>query len=335
MNILVITSSMPGEVSLAAVAEFMGSRSLVIPIQSINNVHFIEEEIMKHSFFDITLDDKKELPKTALLFIGSYWNKDMLAKMGNHFVVDRFNSPEIPTKDEAFANAPHFFLANYIVRHGIHYQVFDSLILETSINHQKRLFTLLDQRYNSENILETEKLFSGLYFPKIKHNEERPAIETLKENVLQILQQRVTLDEVIERGSLIVEIRMNLAHERVLNNSSVRTLSNGERVAIVNAPDLVNITHDALHKKYPNVPLTATFALQLKNEKVELSISLRSQDMETPFDLKKLVSEINQMVATPEKKESLGMPNDKVSGGRIDFPQFIQVLEDIRFLAKK
>ena len=339
MTVLVITSSMPCEVSLAALTSFMGSDFLIVPMQSMSNIEQIKLDIITkiHSF---PLSKNRPFQQ-RLLFIGSYWDKTMLEDLSRTVKIDQYNFPETPTADDAFAKKPHFFVANYVALNGIQFKDIPVSFIQSTLKSHERFFTLLDQRYNSENVNETEQLFSGLYVPITKDlNETPPAMQVLFDNVLQVLQQRLALDDVLKTGRSIVDMRMNLAHERVLNNSSVRTLANGQKVVIVNAPDLINVTHDALHKKYPDVPLTTTVALQLKNDKVELSLSLRTYGGETSpssLDLKKLVNDINTKVAlwSSQKNEAIGMANENVGGGRIEFPQLLRMLQDVDFLAKQ
>lgn len=319
----------------------MGSDFLIVPMQSMSNIEQIEIDILqKIASFPLS---KNRPFQQRLLCIGSYWDKKMLERLSRTVKIDQYNFPETPTADDAFAKKPHFFVANYVALNGIQFKDIPVSFIQSTLKSHERFFTLLDQRYNSENVNETEQLFSGLYVPTTKDLNETPppATQVLFDNVLQVLQQRLMLDDVLKTGRSIVDMRMNLAHERVLNNSSVRTLANGQKVVIVNAPDLINVTHDALHKKYPDVPLTATVALQLKNEKVELSLSLRTYGGETSpssLDLKKLVNDINLTLAlspSSQNKGVIGMANENVGGGRIAFPQLLQMLEDVCFLAKQ
>jgi hypothetical protein len=316
-KIVLVGSSMPCEISLAALANFMGVDYVTIHMQSMNKVDEIEETIRK----------KCDGHDSYLVFVGSYWNEEMLRRLSPKHAIIRYNYPETPKEGETYATNPHFWLASFIFAKGLSYENVPFQFKAAFIETNKRFLILLDERFHSKNVTETELLFSGLYVGPLEKN----SWEILFDNVSRVFEQKLFLDDVIKAGRSIVETRMSLANERVLNNSSVRTLYDGTKVVLTNAPDLINVTHERLHAKYPDVQVTATMALQLKNDKVELSLSLRKPGENNPFDLKSFITEINETVATSQKKEHIGMGG----GGRVEFPQLVEFLENIHFLKKQ
>ena len=316
---------MPCEISLAALAKFLDCDHLTIQMQSMNNLGIIEKQI---------IEKVNPTNKTDLLFIGSYWNEEMierLSKIENVSIV-RYNFPAMQlSSNPEYEKRPHFWVFNYILNHKTGFTNLSSSLKEALILQPHLEFlALLDDRYNGVNVLETEVLFSGLYVGPIDTN----ACDILFNNVLSVFQHKSTFKTIMEIGRPIVQMRLSLANERAINNSSVRILSDGTKAAFTNAPDLVNVTHEMLHKRYPDVEVTVTMAIQLKNENPELSLSIRKQGENSKFDLKEFVDKINKATETPQKKVSIGLGDSGSGGGRVDFPDLIILLKNIQFLQK-
>ena len=200
---------------------------------------------------------------------------------------------------------------------------------ESTLNNNSKLFELLDARYdnNTDKILETEPLFAGLS----NHKEVSNILNSIFESIQDILFGRVKFDQIMNEGLKIFKAHIALSANRAEKNSHIVILEDGTPAAITCAFDLINLTHEQLHKKYPEVDVTITTALQFqKDNTTSLSLSVRTYSKDT-ISVKTIIENVNKTVGY----DAIGSDSNNAAGGRIKFDDFNLTLIKANFLAKK
>jgi len=161
-----------------------------------------------------------------------------------------------------------------------------------------QVITLIDDRIYNRNITESQPFYTGLF----NYGEmDLP----LFDKFVKLFQGDYQLDDVIKSGKTIVSAQMQMAKERVVNNSKTTKLSNGMTAVMTEAPELVNLTHDALHQKHPEAQLTMILSIKFGTQHDELAYSFRSFDQ--GLDASDLAKKVN------------GDGNNSAAGGRLRF----------------
>lgn len=136
------------------------------------------------------------------------------------------------------------------------------------------VMTFIDDRFANRNIADNQAFYTGLY--------NFGSMDTsLYDKFVKLFQGEYDLSEVIKSGTFIVNSQILLARERALNNSRTEKLSDGTLAAITEGPELVNLTHEALHQKYPHAQVTLVLGVKFgqTSKEDELSYSIRSFDV--------------------------------------------------------
>jgi len=131
-------------------------------------------------------------------------------------------------------------------------------------------------------------------------------------------------------GLKIFKTHLVLCSNRAEKNSQIVKLKDGTSAAITCATELLNLTHEQLHKKYPEVKVTITTAVQFqKDNTTALSLSIRTYD--DNISVKTIVDDIN--LATNNLK-SMGSDSNNAAGGRINFSELKDALIKINLLSE-
>ena len=132
--------------------------------------------------------------------------------------------------------------------------------------------TLLDQRCCGKDSAKTQKLISGL----MNYNGFQGSLE---ERFFTFFTE-VPVNPPLEKAVLSVGIaavlgQIDLVANRVKENSYVQRLLQGWDCAVGTASELVNLTHDELHRQYPDAHITCVLKMWVKTEP-QIAHSLRS-----------------------------------------------------------
>ena len=212
----------------------------------------------------------------AMLFLGNYWDEQLSKVNPNHYC--RINIYSFGNKssvqlheDIVYYNMPYngpvsFFEAVWTEFHTL------SIPRATTVNWKifRDVLELLEDRILERNLLKTQTFFAGLH--------SHPAIKgsSAFERFSSFLKLDATYSEVNACGEQLLNGQLKMAADRVRNNSAFITLSNGRTAAVTDAPDLVNLTHDALHSAHPSAELTMIASLKFSEDATTVAVSYRA-----------------------------------------------------------
>lgn len=166
-------------------------------------------------------------------------------------------------------------------------------ILTLFRNTHRDLINFVDQRALGLNVSGTQPFFTG-FFNCFEDNN-------FVANFTKLFKGEASLENIQKLGQSIMESQIKMAAERAKTNSKVITLKNGKTALITEAPDLCNLSHDAL-RNFGDHPVTITVKMALPTNKMNYSV--RTYD---GTDARQIVEAIN------------GGGSDFAAGGSIDF----------------
>ena len=138
----------------------------------------------------------------------------------------------------------------------------------------KNAIQMIDDRFNFRNVDINQPFFTGIF------NVENTADNiSLLDKFYNFFQGRYDEEELTKQGRAILNAQMMMAKERVINNSKQVQLKDGTKAVMTEASELVNLTHDALHNKYPESVVTLVVGIKFgtkMSQEDELSYSIRS-----------------------------------------------------------
>ncbi len=163
-------------------------------------------------------------------------------------------------------------------------------ILENAVD--TRALALIDDRCLSVHVEQTQEFFTGVCNIDRSDSGDAPdgPASSLEGTLYRVLHRDIALGEVLAVGRKLVACQKGMVQERVRANSRAGAFANGVTFAVADASELVNLTHDALHKAYPAAQVTIVVSLKLIGggaKKDAISHSFRSWD--PSVDVKKLV----------------------------------------------
>jgi hypothetical protein len=269
---LVLVSTMPCEIGAAALYHCLEEQA--------NNV--VVMKIPEAKSFDLTLKEiqYKQIPN-EIIMIGTYW-RDCLTELVASLPETNFH---IYCSGEPLTGFEEMKRVSMVSSDGITgpaRYLFNlakgwcksTTLLKLFEHIHSPVMTMIDDRFYNRNILQNQIFFTGLY----NHDSLE---SSLYEKFIKIFQSEYDYDDIMETGETIVSAQMSMAKERAVNNSRLETLSDGSIAAVTEGPELVNLTHDALHQKYPEAKVTLVMGLKFgpTSEADELSYSIRSFDV--------------------------------------------------------
>jgi hypothetical protein len=295
LMIVILCSDMPCEVGAAALYNCLVEDSVVIQMK-----------VSEARSYDITssMVIDRGLPVKHIIMLGTYWNSCLDALLENftcNFTIYCFgkSSEELKSKKNISVfegengYGPTKFLFN-LAKLKIRSPPLTKLYENTF----GRIIDLIDDRIYNKNIAESQPFYTGLF--------NHDSFETsLFNKFLKLFQGDYNLDDIIASGRSIVNSQIHLARERVIRNSKVITLKDGTEAVVTEAPELVNLTHDALHNKYPDVKVTIIMNMKFGDKNDELAYSVRSFDP--------------QIDASEYARKVQGDGNKSVAGGRVEY----------------
>lgn len=262
MNCLVLVASNPCETAAGALyqALFPNATVRVMSVSSIR--HLTEEQI-------------RILPSAkSILMIGTYW-QDKLPMFVQIWplmpitilcpgIVPNLNFPNV-----LFVSDPepcHFAINVALLE-------MESKTCAQLMNKMlEKEITMIDDRFNYRNVEQNQAFFTGMFNLESKNDEL-----TLFDRFYGLFCGKYDQTDIIAGGQAILNSQLMLAKERVINNSKQIQLQDGTKAVLTEASELVNLTHDALHRKFPDAAVTLVVGLKF-GEKDEMSYSIRSFD---------------------------------------------------------
>lgn len=138
-----------------------------------------------------------------------------------------------------------------------------------------RVIKFIDERAYGENTLESQALLTGLY-------NYGDLEMSLFDKFVKLFQCEYPVEDIISMGKTVISAHIQLSQERAVKNSRQVPLPGGKTAVVTEAPDLVNLTHDALHRKFPEASMTVTLSVKFgqdnKGRGDELAFSFRGFD---------------------------------------------------------
>ena len=149
---------------------------------------------------------------------------------------------------------------------------------ETCVRLMRKMFKnaiqMIDDRFNFRNVERNQAFFTGIF------NVEPTSDDTsLLAKFYNFFQGGYDEEELTNQGRAILNAQLMMAKERVINNSKQVQLKDGTKAVMTEASELVNLTHDALHTKFPDAGVTLVVGIKFGEENSqtdELSYSIRS-----------------------------------------------------------
>jgi hypothetical protein len=249
MTTVVLTSQFPAEIGVAALyCSFVKDvKACPMSVPDASNISKIEAEI----------GDSQ-----TIVMIGTYWNKILDDLITSHpektFHVYCFG--DIPASTEVRDHAlklgklkffsgsngvgPAQWVWNVVEKDGVNFSKFSQVLV------------WIDDRLCNRNIKDNQPFFTGLC-------NYGASTLTIVERFMKIFQGKIAIDDIVEIGDRIVSAQIGIVEERVLKNSKLITLKDGTKACITEGFELVNLTHDSLHAKYPEADVTIVLRMGL------------------------------------------------------------------------
>jgi hypothetical protein len=192
----------------------------------------------------------------ALYLFGDYWINDEFLKSVPEVNYMFFNGE---SKLHGFEN--HFTSPTTFVFHALDYKG------------PIKNYDWLDWRCMGTHVEETQHYISGLMnYAPFQGLLLVDRFEHLFDDPSGHIERRI-----LEIGKDVVRYQITLVEERIKENSAVRPWGK-LLVAVSAASEFINLTHDELHKQYPQVFVTCTLKLWIKGAHMMLAYSFRSWD---------------------------------------------------------
>jgi hypothetical protein len=236
-----------------------------------------EAKVWRHPVMDPT--------GARAILIGSYWNEALLSPKGyTGITVYVFGKPPsnayspgiVFVSGERLAIGPCEFLLQSLGSPPYASKSFTALAGAFA-----SVLDLSDERMFGRKLPESQVLYTGMYNAKMPSENA-----TLFDRFCLLFRGGLSLAEVLRNGAAILESQQSLVRERALKNSITVTLGNGTKAVVTNAPDLINITHEALHSANADVPVTIVLSLRFSDadKSTKLAYSVRSWDHSVKAD---------------------------------------------------
>ncbi len=294
MTTVVLCSNLSCEIGASAMYKCLDEKS-----------HVVSMKIPDAKSFETTsrMISLCEINPVQIVMVGTYWLdclEQLLEKYkDSYFIIYCFGQipKKVNSKISYFCGGrgvgPAQFIFDLAKKKNLP-QTFVKLF-EKNYSH---IIKLIDDRIYNKNIVETQPFYTGFF------NYDSMDL-TLFEKFTKLFQGEYDFDDIIKSGRSIVASQVQMANERVVNNSKEVTLHNGVKAVLTEGPELINLTHDALHKKYPSAQVSLVVSLKFGTKNDELAYSIRSFD--------------DQLNASHLAQKINGDGNQTAAGGRLSF----------------
>lgn len=132
----------------------------------------------------------------------------------------------------------------------------------------QQVMDFIDDRCAFEKVDQTQPFFTGFF------NTDTEV--ELTQRYIKLFSGEYKIQAILDLGNLVLQSQRTLIRERVIRNAKVVELQDGKKAVTVEAPELVNLTHEEVHRRFPDTPVTIVVNMKLPSN--ELVFSLRSFD---------------------------------------------------------
>jgi hypothetical protein len=150
------------------------------------------------------------------------------------------------------------------------------------IQYIEDMIPLINNKIFSRESLETQIFFCGIY--------NMTEGNTLYDKFLSVLMGKTKFAELMTTGKNILTSQIGIAKDRCLKNSRQGTLKNTVTYCVTNAPELMNLTHEQLHEKYPDVSVTILTRFKYK-EGVPDTVGHSLRSWSSDIDVRDIIGE--------------------------------------------
>lgn len=121
----------------------------------------------------------------------------------------------------------------------------------------------IDDRCMNVNVEATQRVFSGVLNSPLPSDYvmRYPQLGNTFSKHLALCEGALDLDAAGRRGDDLVEIYRELVLERIARDT-YHIMQNGHYCVVTSGSEFVNMTHEELHKQFPDVPLTTVRCLR-------------------------------------------------------------------------
>ena len=242
-TVVLCSNTPPYEIGAAALYHFLIKDSVVVQMSTVDSRSFEKTVSSIH---------KTGITKPCqLIVLGTYWN-DCLTQLLNIFdtncVLYCFGK---------FSGEHAVFGERCRVVEGVDglgpaafmFKMAKENVSSLCENNFTKVISLIDDRVFNQNIVDSQPFYTGMF------NYDSDDV-TLFDKFGKLFKEEYILEDVIKSGRLIAVSQVKMVRERVLKNSKRVNLSDGTRAAVSEGTELVSLTHDALHEKYPDAQIT-------------------------------------------------------------------------------
>jgi hypothetical protein len=255
-TVVFFVRTMPPEAGAAALLSMAGG--VVSLIYTIESAKESTLKKMRENIVDVAGSDTPSSDIT-LLMIGTYWPD--AEKLADYY--------EVVVIKPSHTLSPVEQVLKYIDENSLDGRTFD-LCVRTVF---APMIAMLIDRHTGKNLESTQVVVAGL--TQLGADQQRGIYAAF----LKFFEGRITMEEIVDAGKKIVSAQYEIVNTRVSDLSSTFKLANGTAVAVTDAPELINMTHEMLRKRHGVlVTMTCTLKFSPRTDKVNVCYSIRSDD---------------------------------------------------------
>lgn len=254
---------MPCEIGSAAMLKVLNENSEIIQmdVSDCKNTVLVQEKMQLSA---------NCLNPCHFIFFGTYWPN--MNEIAQTFPNDKYTIYCFG-KDAPYPSSPYFNIVTSAQESPCQF-LFKEATKNTSsaslislfVSRYSKVMSWMDDRMTFKNIHDNQPFFTGMF--NIEHNIP------LFDRYMKLFTGQYDLDYIVSTGKQIVDSQIHLASERAIHNSKQVELKDGTKAIMTEAPELVNLSHDALKQQYPDAKMTIVVNMKLQSN--QLAYSFRS-----------------------------------------------------------
>jgi len=264
---IILSSPLTCEIGAAAMYHCLDETSAIV-IMSIQDAKDFNKTCQ-------IIGEKNRNPK-KIIMIGTYWSNCLKELLGEFedasFILYCFGETMSIYADNLLqisgteGTGPAQFLLNIAKENSK-----SNKLVKLFENQFGTVIKYIDDRIYNRNIIQNQIFYTGFF--NYDDDVDMPWVDKF----IKLFQGDYDLNKIMSIGQTIVSAQMGMARERVKTNSKQVTLADGTKAVVTEAPDIVNLSHDALHQKYPEAHVTIVMNMKFGSTD-RLAFSIRSFD---------------------------------------------------------
>lgn len=320
-NLLILTSTLGCEVGVGAFASI--SKEICVHQMTPKDAEN-SDIVFKEIYALCSKNFSRSVPLTVLM-IGTYWKETLLdiTRAIIKSTIEKFklvaycfgsapkSDADIVTwigqsDDPEQWKGPMKYLTEFLPSKG-----YDGTLIKYYFQSHEPAIHLIDDRLKNRNIMETQSFQNGI-------DASGPPEESLYDKFRKYFSGSISFASVMTIGRSITDYQMSIVQGRALNNAKQITTNDGIKIVITEAPELINFTHDELHRRFKDASLTAIVNIKFgknnqKREEDDKSEDEKSED-EIGFSFRSYDPNVD--ASTYAKKLPQGDGSKTSAGGR-------------------